>query len=468
MQAREAFRGGRTRPIEWRIQQLEAILTVLREREDDINQAVYQDLGKSPFETFATEISVVLNSCDLMKKNLKKWIRPQKVSTPLALWPASGFVVAEPLGVALIISTWNYPILMALDPLVGAIAAGNAAVLKLSEIAPTVSSLFAKLIPMYLDGDAIKVVEGGVAESEDLLAQRWDKIFYTGSTHVGKIIMAAAAKHLTPVTLELGGKSPTIIDSSTDFEVAARRIASGKWGINLGQTCLAPDYILVEKSCAQKLLNALTTALKEFFGSSPEKSDLTRVVNTRHFARLKAYLEDSNVAKTVVHGGQWNEASLFMEPTILLNPPLDAPVMTEEIFGPILPIVTLESISDAIEFVNSREKPLGLYLFSNNEELKNRVINETSAGGVLVNDAVIHFGVSELPFGGVGNSGMGVYHGKYSFETFSHMKPVLVRGIGGDASVRYPPYTPAKQSILRHICRFHYLDLLLHLLGLRR
>ncbi|KAI5054603.1 hypothetical protein GOP47_0029748 [Adiantum capillus-veneris] len=468
MQAREAFRSGRTRPIEWRMRQLDAIVTLLREREDDINQAVYQDLGKSHFETFATEVSGVFNSCDLMRNNLKKWMRPQKVSTPLVVRPASGSIVAEPLGVVLIFSTWNYPILLALDPLIGAIGAGNAAVLKLSEVAPTVSSLFAKVIPSYLDGDAIKVVEGGIAESEDLLAQRWDKIFYTGSPQVGKIIMAAAAKHLTPVTLELGGKSPTIIDSSTDFEVAARRIASGKWGINLGQTCLAPDYILVEKNSAQKLLDTLVTTLKEFFGTNPENSDLTRVVNTRHFSRLKAYLEDPNTAKTVAHGGQWNEASLFIEPTILLDPPLDAAVMTEEIFGPILPIVTLRTISDAIEFVNSREKPLALYLFSDNEDLKNRFINETSAGGVLVNDAVIHFGVSALPFGGVGKSGMGVYHGKHSFDTFSHMKPVLVRGIRGDAAIRYPPYTPAKQSILRRICRFQYLDLLLHLLGLRK
>ncbi|MCO5583476.1 hypothetical protein L7F22_037387 [Adiantum nelumboides] len=357
---------------------------------------------------------------------------------------------------------------LALDPLLGAIGAGNAAVLKLSEVAPTVSSLFAKVIPLYMDGDAIKVVEGGIAESEDLLAQRWDKIFYTGSPKIGKIIMAAAAKHLTPVTLELGGKSPTIVDSSTDFKVAARRIAFGKWGINLGQTCLAPDYILVEESSAQKLVNALTTTLKEFYGTNLESSDLTRVVNMQHFSRLKAYLEDPNTAKTVVHGGQWNDASLFMEPTILLNPPMDAAIMTDEIFGPILPIVTLRTITDAIEFVNTREKPLALYLFSDNEDLKSRVINETSAGGVLVNDSVLHFGVCTFPFGGVGNSGMGKYHGKYSFETFSHIKPVLVRSIGADASVRYPPFTPAKQSILRRICRFQYLDLLLYLLGLRK
>lgn len=467
-QAREAFQSGRTRSFQWRFQQLEAMTKLLQECEEDISHAIHQDLGKTPFETFSTEIAAVLNSCDLTRSNLKKWIKPQKVSLPFAAQPASGSLVAEPLGVVLIFSAWNFPLLLALDPLVGAIAAGNSVVLKPSDVAPAVASILAKLIPMYMDSEAIKVVEGSISDCEKLLEQRWDKIFFTGSPQVGKIIMAAAAKHLTPVTLELGGKCPTIIDSSTDFEVAARRIAAGKWGINCGQTCVAPDYILAEKDSAQKLIESVTRVLKEFFGPNPESSDLTRVVNERHFLRLKGYLEESSTAKSIVHGGQCNEESLFIAPTIVLDPPLDAAVMTEEIFGPILPIVTLPTISDAIEFVNSREKPLALYLFTNNQGLKDRMINETSAGAVLVNDTVIYVGVHEIPFGGVGNSGMGAYHGKYSFETFSHMKPVLVRKTVGDVSVRYPPYTPTKQSILRRVVRFHYLEAILVWLGLKK
>ncbi|KAI5054604.1 hypothetical protein GOP47_0029749 [Adiantum capillus-veneris] len=467
-QAREAFKSGRTRPLEWRLRQLNAIARLLQECETDISHAMHDDLGKSPFEAFATEMGAVLNSCDLMRNNLKKWMKPRKVSIPLVAQPGSGSIVAEPLGAVLIFSPWNFPLLLALDPLIGAIGAGNAVVLKPSEIAPAVASLLAKLIPMYLDTEAVKVVEGGISESENLLEQRWDKIFFTGSPQVGKIIMAAAAKHLTPVTLELGGKCPTIIDSSTNFEVAARRIAAGKWGINCGQTCVASDYILVQKDSAQKLIDTMTRILKEFFGPNPESSDLTRIVNARHFSRIKAYLEDSRIAKAIVHGGQWDENSLFIAPTIVLDPPLDAAVMTEEIFGPILPIVTLPDISDAIQFVNAREKPLALYLFTNNEDLKSRVINETSSGAMLVNDTVIYVGVHEIPFGGVGNSGMGAYHGKYSFETFSHMKPVLVRRTIGDLLVRYPPYTPARQSILRRVVRFQYLEVLLVLLGLKK
>ncbi|KAH6554684.1 hypothetical protein KP509_1Z315200, partial [Ceratopteris richardii] len=241
-----------------------------------------------------------------------------------------------------------------------------------------------------MDPEAITVVEGGVHQCEQLLEQRWDKIFFTGSTRVGKMIMAAAAKHLTPVTLELGGKSPTIVDSTTDLDVAARRIAAGKWGINCGQTCTAPDYILVQRDFAQKLIDALTRVTKEFFGSDPEHSDLTRIVNERHFSRIKASLEDAMTAKAIVFGGGWNEKTLYFEPTILLDPPLDAEVMTEEIFGPILPIVTLDAITDAIDFVNSKEKPLALYLFTKDDNLRKRVIHETSAGGVLVNDTVIH------------------------------------------------------------------------------
>lgn len=468
-QAREAFKSGRTRPLQWRLQQLDAVAALFSERDAEINHALQEDLGKCAFEAFCTETGLVLNSCKLMRDNLKKWMKPQKVSFPLPVQPASGAIIAEPFGVVLIFSSWNFPINLAFEPLIGAIAAGNAVVLKLSEVAPAVSMLLAKLIPLYLDKHAIKVVEGGIPESEALLKQKWDKIFYTGNTQVGKVVMTAAAKHLTPVTLELGGKCPTILDSRVNFEVAARRIASGKWGVNCGQACLAPDYILVEDKDAQRLIKVLATTLKEFYGTDLEKCpDLTRIVNPRHFSRLKNYLEDLSTAKTVVYGGQCNDKTLFIEPTILLNPPLDSAVMTEEIFGPILLIVTVQTMSDAIDFVNSREKPLALYLFTNDENLKNRVLNETSTGSLLVNDTIIHFGLSMMPFGGIGDSGMGAYHGKYSFDNFSHMKPVMYRAMWGDVAARYPPYIPMKQSILRCIIQFDYFRLLLVLLGLKK
>lgn len=462
------FRSGRTRSISWRIDQLKAIGRLLEEREAEIGDSLMHDLGKSAFESYCTEIVLLTNSCKYMSDNLKKWTGPQKVSVPLALQPGSGTVVPEPLGAVLIFSAWNFPLMLALDPLIGAVAAGNTVVLKPSEIAPATSSLLNKLIPIYLDPSAVKVVEGGIAESTALLEQRWEKIFYTGSPQVGRIIMGAAAKHLTPVTLELGGKCPAIIDSTADIEVAARRIASGKWGINCGQACLAPDYVLAEEKIAPKLITVLKKTLKDFYSMDPANSpDLTRIVNNRHFLRLKNMLEFPGTAEAVVHGGKWKEVKLFIEPTILLNPPLDAAVMTEEIFGPLLPIVTIPTIIEAIDFVNSREKPLALYLFTNDEDVKQKVALETSAGGMLVNDTVVHFGVTTMPFGGVGESGMGSYHGKHSFDTFSHMKPILYRTCGKDVPTRYPPYTHLKQRILRSLLRFDYIGVLLILLGLK-
>lgn len=466
---RRSFTSGVTRPLLWRVRQISGIEALLKERVDEINQAMLQDLGKSAFETFATEIVLLTNSCKLMKDNLKKWMEPQKASLPLPIQPASSVIIAEPLGVVLIFSAWNFPLMLALDPLLGAVAAGNAVVLKPSEVAPSISSLLARLIPLYLDTDAVKVVEGGIPESTALLEQRWDKIFYTGNPAVGRIVMTAAARYLTPVTLELGGKCPTIVDLTADLELAARRIASGKWGINSGQACLAPDYILADEKVAQKLIVVLKKTLTDFYGTDPGKSaDLTRIVNRRHFRRIKNYLDDPNTAKTVVHGGQCNEETLFIQPTILLDPPLDAPVMTEEIFGPILPIVTVKTMDEAINVVNAKTNPLALYLFTNDEDLKKKVVTETSSGGMLVNEAVVHFGICTLPFGGVGESGIGAYHGKYSFDGFSHMKPVIYRDSHGDVGFRYPPYTQKKQSLLRHILRFDYLGVLLVMLGLRK
>eukprot|EP00249_Psilotum_nudum_P007268 c20437_g1_i1 orf=355-1791(+) len=466
---RATFKSGCTRPLSWRLGQVEAVSKLLREREEEINNALLQDLGKPRFETYCTEIALVANSCKVSKDNLKRWISPQKVSLPLPALPGSSAILAEPLGVVLIFSAWNFPLLLALDPLVGALAAGNTAVLKPSEIAPATSSLLAKLIPIYLDTSAVRVVEGSISESTALLEQKWDKIFFTGSTQVGRIIMTAAAKYLTPVTLELGGKCPVIMDHTTDLEVAARRIVSGKWGINFGQACLSPDYILAEEKIIQKLTNVMKKTLKEFYGEDPIKShDLSRIVSRRHFSRLKRFLEDPRTSTAVLHGGECDEGKLFIQPTILLDPPLDTAVMTEEIFGPILPIITIKTIDDAIDFVNARPKPLCLYLFTNEEAIKEKVVLQTSSGALVINDCVLQFGLHMIPFGGVGESGMGKYHGKCSFDTFSHMKPVVYRMFWGDVLIRYPPYTQLKESILKATVCFDYLRIILVFLGLKK
>ncbi|KAH7441005.1 hypothetical protein KP509_03G020600 [Ceratopteris richardii] len=359
---------------------------------------------------------------------------------------------------------------MSLDPLIGAIGAGNAAVLMPSIVTHSSFTVLNELIPKYLDKNAIKVVGCETRVTEEMLNLQWDKIFFTGSPRIAKFVMQKAAEHLTPVTLELGGKCPTIVDSSTDMEVAARRIAAGKWGVNCGQSLIAPDYVIVEKGFAPVLLKALKNALRSFFGShpSPENPDLMRLVNEEHFRRVKAFLEDPSVSRTIKHGGGYDIEKRYIEPTILLDPPRNAKIMREEILGPILPIITVERIDEAIDFINTKEKPLALYLFTENDDLKNEVINKTSAGTMLINDTVIHVTMQELPFGGVGKSGMGAHHGKFSFEAFSHMKPVMVRSMAGDVDARYPPYTPEKRNILRRIARFQYLPLLLVWLGLTK
>lgn len=340
--------------------------------------------------------------------------------------------------------------MLSLDPVIGALAAGNAVVLKPSEIAPASASLLAKLLEEYLDNSTVKVVEGAVAETSALLEQKWDKIFYTGSGRVGRIVMAAAAKHLTPVILELGGKCPAVVDSNTDLQVSAKRIIAGKWGCNNGQTCIAPDYIITTKAFAPKLIDALKHELVEFFGENPMKSkDISRVVNLYHFRRLTQLMDEDKVSDKIVLGGQRNEEKLKISPTILLDVPEDSQIMKEEIFGPLLPILTVDSVEDSFDMINSRSKPLAAYFFTNNEELKKEFVRNVSTGGMLINDTILHLTVDTLPFGGVGESGMGSYHGKFSFDAFSHKKAVLYRALVGDSSTRFPPYTPQKLRILK-------------------
>ncbi|KAL8167226.1 hypothetical protein V2J09_008725 [Rumex salicifolius] len=435
---RSTFAAGRTRSYEWRVEQLKAILRMMDEREQEIAEALRLDLNKPEFESVLYEIMLIKNNCKKTLKELKHWMIPEKVKTSLTSYPSSAEIVPEPLGVVLVISAWNYPILLTLDPVIGAVAAGNAVVIKPSEIAPATSSLLAKYVQEYMDKSAVRVVEGNVSETTVLLEQRWDKIFYTGNGQVGRIVMAAASKHLTPVALELGGKCPVIVDSDIDLKVAVKRISVGKWGCNNGQACIAADYVITTKDFAPKLVDALKDCLEKFYGVEPLSSnDLSRIVNLRHFDRLSKLLDDDKASGKIVFGGQRDETRLKIAPTILLDVPEDAVIMNEEIFGPLLPIVTVDQIEESFDLICSKPKPLAAYLFSNNKKLKHEFVTKISAGGICINDIGIHLVVPGLPFGGVGESGMDAYHGKFSFDAFSHKKAVLYRGFKGDAAISF-------------------------------
>ncbi|GMH10389.1 hypothetical protein Nepgr_012230 [Nepenthes gracilis] len=447
---RGRFNLGRTKSYEWRVTQLKGISKMIDEREKEILEALQKDLSKPEIEAFLTEINLLSSSCKLAIKELKHWMMPKKVKTPLLTFPSSAEIVSEPLGVVLIISAWNFPLLLSLDPVIGAIAAGNAVVLKPSELAPATSSLLSNLLPKYVDNAAIRVIEGGVSEASALLVQKWDKILYTGGRQVGKIVMAAATEHLTPVVLELGGKCPTVVDSNVDLRVTARRIITGKWACNNGQACIGVDYIITTKDFAPKLIDALRREIEKFFGKDPIVSkDTSRIVNLSHFTRLTKLLNEDGISSKIVLGGQTDENNLKIAPTILLDVPEDSLLMTEEIFGPLLPIITVQRLEDCFNLIKSKPKPLAAYLFTKDRQLKKKFIDNVSAGGMLINDTALHFTVPTLPFGGVEESGMGSYHGKFSFEAFSHKKAVFHRFFLGDQSIRYPPYTPTKTKILK-------------------
>jgi aldehyde dehydrogenase (NAD+) len=410
-----------------------------------LTAALQADLHKSPFEGWLTELAFVAGEVRYAKRNLGRWMKPLKAKTPLMAQPGRSWLQPEPKGLALIIAPWNYPLSMVLAPLVGVISAGCAAVLKPSEVTSHTSAILARLLPQYLDPEMYVVVEGAVEETTTLLAQRWDHIFYTGNERVGQIVMAAAAKHLTPVTLELGGKSPVLVDASADIEVTAARIAWGKF-LNAGQTCVAPDHILVHRDVAPQLLDALARRIREFYGEDPKQSpDFGRIASERHTARFATLLQGQKIHC----GGQVDVADRYVAPTLVVDPAPDSPLMQEEIFGPVLPVIAVESMEEAIRHVAARPKPLALYLFSRNPALEDEVATRLSAGSVCFNDVVIFMAAQELPFGGVGNSGIGRYSGWYGFETFSHMKPVMKRSFRLDSSLRYPPYDARKERIAR-------------------
>ena len=434
---RACFQSGKTRPAEWREQQLAAIKAMVTERASEFYDALWKDLRRNRVDAAVADLNAIADEAAYARRRVRRWMKPQREGTPFFLWPGRTTVRFDPLGVGLIIGAWNYPIQLMLSPLIAALSGGNAAVLKPSEVSPACADALARLVPQYLDKDAVSVVTGGVAETTALLEQKWDHIFFTGGTSIGRIVMTAAAKNLTPVVLELGGKSPAIVHASANLRVAARRIAHGRW-LNAGQTCTAPDYVLVSKDVAPAFLGHLKAAVLDFYGADPQQSpDFGRVVSPHHFDRLTRLLAEG----TIYHGGRHDRADLFIAPTILTDVPPDAPVLQEEIFGPILPVLTVDGIEQAIAHVNARPHPLGLYVFAEEKSVADRILAETSSGDAAINDCAVQPIIRELPFGGVGNSGMGKYHGQWGFRAYTNARGVLRRGTSVDPALRYPPYS---------------------------
>lgn len=443
---KSCFTQGKTKPLHYREKQLNGLKTFLQNHEADIEKALYLDMGRPALEAYTADIAITAAEISYIQKNLRHWIKPKKVWTTLAAFPGKSRIYSEAYGVVLIIAPWNYPLQLSLSPLAGAIAAGNCAIIKPSEYAPETSALLARQLPKYIDEECFQIIEGGITETTALLQESFDYIFYTGNPSVGRIVMQAAAKHLTPITLELGGKSPCIVDSETNIDLASKRILFGKF-FNAGQTCIAPDYVLVHKKVEEKLLASMKKTLIQFYGENPKLSkDFGRIINEKHCHRLKNLL---NANGEIYHGGEIDITQKYISPTLLRNLPETSSILSEEIFGPILPVISIENIDDAIKYVNKRPKPLALYLFSNNKKIQDKIIASTSSGGVCINHTTLHYLVNGLPFGGVGTSGMGSYHGKTSFETFSHKKSVLFKPNGFDIPIIYPPHGNNKKKWLR-------------------
>jgi len=442
---RAFFLSGATRPAEFRKARLRQLAEALAAREPALLAGLQADLHKSAYQAYATELGLVCEEIRHALALLDRWMKPERRSVPWLAWPARGFIQAEPYGVALIIGPWNYPLQLLLLPLVGALAAGNCAVLKPSEFAPHTAAALADLIKAVFPAEYVAVVQGEAADAEALLGEKFDTIFFTGGERVGRLVMAAAARQLTPVTLELGGKSPCLVCADAPAELTARRIAWGKF-MNAGQTCVAPDFVLVDRRACPSLVAALRKAVREFYGEDPRQSpDYGRIINARHFARLTGYLRDGRVA----HGGQHDEATRYLAPTILTEVSPDARVMQEEIFGPILPVIEFDTLDEALGRLRARPTPLALYLFTRDRAAQERVLAETRSGGVCVNDTMLHMVGSHLPFGGLGESGLGSCHGRASFDCFSHRRSVLRRPLALDVNLRYPPPKLSLASLKR-------------------
>ncbi len=434
-----------SRDYNWRVAQLKALKKMLVDHEADFNQALWADLHKSKFECVATEQGIVISEVDHALKYLARWMTPVQVSTPLYNLPGSCEIHADPLGLALIIGAWNYPVNLLLAPMVGALAGGNAVILKPSELAVNTAALISRLIPQYMDKQLIAVIEAGPEETGILLDKKFDTIFFTGSGPVGKIVMTKAAQNLTPVTLELGGKSPAIVLADANVAVAAKRLTWGKF-MNAGQTCVAPDYILVHSSVKDQLISEMKKNILEFYGADASQSpDYCRIINQKNFDRLQKLF----AGEKILIGGENKREELFIAPTVV-ETSLDSPLMKDEIFGPILPVIEMSDLNQIVTEINLRPKPLALYLFTQaGSEAEKQIIEKTSAGGVCINDVILHMPVPDFPFGGVGASGMGHYHGQFSFEAFTHSKGVLKKATWVDVPLRYAPYSLKKLKWLR-------------------
>lgn len=447
---REFFNSGKSKDIEFRINQLKKLKKIIKENEEDILKALKKDLGKSNFEAYATEIGIVYDEINLHIKSVRKWAKRERRNSPIVHYPSKSYIYKEPYGVTLIIGPFNYPFQLVIAPLVGAISAGNTAIIKPSENTINIAMLLENIINNNFDSEYIRVVDplGGKEVVSYLLDLPFDYIFFTGSVRVGKIVMEKASKNLTPVTLELGGKSPCIVDKDANINLAAKRIVWGKF-LNSGQTCVAPDYLFIHKDIKDKFLSTLVKEIKLQFGENIKESpDYSRIVNKISLDRLSSYLNDGEI----YFGGEVDKESLYMQPTILTSVKLDSSVMTDEIFGPILPVMEFENLNETISIINNREKPLALYYFSDDDKKIEYMLERTSAGGVTINDTIIHVANGNLPFGGVGPSGLGKYHGKDSFDTFTHTKAVMKRGTFIEFNIRFAPYNN-RINLLRKIMK---------------
>lgn len=448
---RSTFASGRTRDLAWREDQLDALIRMLTDGEDRLLEAMHQDLGRPVFEAWVADVRMVVKDVELLRAHFRGWAADERYPTPAFFRPGRSWVRYDPLGTVLVIAPWNYPVQLLVSPLAAAIAAGNTAVAKPSELAPATSAVLVDLAERYLDPEAIAFVEGGVPESTALLEQQWDHIFYTGNGNVGRIVMRAAAEHLTPVTLELGGQSPTIVAGDANLRTAVDRVASGRFA-NAGQTCIAPNHVFVHSSLEAEFHELMAEALRRRYGDDPSQSPhLGRIVNERHAERL-AGLIDGGGYDSVSFGGQFSVADRYVAPTVLRGVRMDAPVMQEEIFGPLLPVVPFDDLDEPIAAINAGDKPLALYLFTGSDATIERVLAETSSGGVAINDSLLQVMTGEMPFGGVGASGQGAYHGRIGFETFSHRKSVYKRPSWfREPAIIRPPYKPWKVKAIRKL-----------------
>ena len=437
-EVRELFKSGETIPYSFRIKQLNTLERLLKDNESEFYEAIYKDFQKSEFDTYTTEIGLLYHEIKLAKNNLKHWMKPERVATDLFNLPGKSYIVPEPLGTCLVIGPWNYPYLLSFHPIISAMAAGNCLVMKPSELSEATSNLMARLVEKYFPSNYFKVLEGGADVTQDLLGQKFDKIFFTGSTRVGQIVYAAAAKHLTPVTLELGGKSPAIVSRSANIKISAKRIIWAKF-LNAGQTCVAPDYLMLHEDIKDDFIAACKNELKSS-QYAVENQNYCQIINNNHFNRLKALIDSTKV----IYGGECDSEARTISPTLIDNISWDDPVMQEEIFGPILPIRSFGDFDKVIEEVKSQAKPLAAYLFTRNGREKKRFLEEVPFGGGCINEAVMHFSNSNLPFGGVGLSGIGSYHGKYGFDAFSHKKSILQKPTWFEAPLKYPPFSKKK------------------------